>query len=162
MIYAMVILGGAGSLAGVVLGAVVINVTLEELRTPEDARWIFYGVILITLLVKLRPWRRLAAVLAGTIGFGFAVHASVAAAWPRGTEGAAPGGGTIARAIDSWVVLPADVTNLGNYAFVALIVAVISLTRMRGLARTVGFVPVLYLAAFVWRTGSSASRASPA
>ena len=34
-VYAMVILGGAGSLAGVVLGAIVINVALEVLRTPS-------------------------------------------------------------------------------------------------------------------------------
>ena len=37
-VYAMVILGGAGSIPGVVLGAIVINVSLELLRDPENAR----------------------------------------------------------------------------------------------------------------------------
>src|SRR6266852_1455476 len=45
-IYAMVILGGAGSLSGVAIGAVVVNVSLEVLRTPDHARWVFYLAIL--------------------------------------------------------------------------------------------------------------------
>ena len=35
IVYAMLILGGAGSLGGVILGALVVNVSLEVLRTPE-------------------------------------------------------------------------------------------------------------------------------
>ena len=42
-IYTMVILGGAGSQAGVVLGAVLVSVMLELLREPGDARWLFYA-----------------------------------------------------------------------------------------------------------------------
>ena len=45
-IYAMLILGGAGSLGGVILGALVVNVSLEVLRTPNHATWIFYVLIL--------------------------------------------------------------------------------------------------------------------
>ena len=45
-VYAMVILGGAGSLPGVVAGAILINVLLEVLRTPDHARWVFYVVII--------------------------------------------------------------------------------------------------------------------
>ena len=37
-VYAMVILGGAGSMSGVVVGAIVVNVLLEVLREPGDAR----------------------------------------------------------------------------------------------------------------------------
>src|SRR5262249_56526971 len=64
-VYSMVVLGGAGSLPGVVVGAVLVNVLLEVLRTPDHARWIFYIAILGGLLVKLLPWRVLAAVLGG-------------------------------------------------------------------------------------------------
>ena len=39
-VYAMLILGGAGSLGGVILGALVVNVSLEALRTPNHATWI--------------------------------------------------------------------------------------------------------------------------
>ena len=44
-VYAMVILGGAGSIPGVVIGAIVINVSLELLRDPENARVLFYVAI---------------------------------------------------------------------------------------------------------------------
>ena len=49
-IYAIVILGGAGSLGGVILGALVVNVTLEVLRTPNHATWVFFGLIIAALL----------------------------------------------------------------------------------------------------------------
>ena len=46
-VYTMVILGGAGSQAGVVLGAVIVSVLLEALRDPGDARGLFYVVIVL-------------------------------------------------------------------------------------------------------------------
>ena len=80
-LYAMVILGGFGSLQGVAVGAIVINVSLEALRTPEDASWIFYGLLLVTLPFVIRPLWRWALVIAGTVVFGFVVHAIVDAVW---------------------------------------------------------------------------------
>ncbi len=150
-VYAMVILGGAGSLSGVVLGAITINVSLEVLRDANQARWLFYSVILITLVAKLRPWPKLVAVLASLVAFGYAFHALVAAVWPAGTRGQAAGGDVIGRAVQDWVIRPEHhATLIGNYAFVALIAAVLALTLMRGVWRTVFLVPTLYLAAFVW------------
>jgi branched-chain amino acid transport system permease protein len=150
-VYAMVILGGAGSLAGVVLGAITINVSLEVLRDPNQARWLFYSVILITLVAKLRPWKRLAAILGGTVVFGYAVHAIASAVWPSGAAGAAAGGDAIGRAVQSWVIHPEHhATVIGNYAFVALVACVLVLTLLKGVWRDVFLVPTLYLAAFVW------------
>ena len=51
-VYAMVILGGAGSLGGVAFGAVVVNVLLEVLRTPDHARWVFYAALILGLLAE--------------------------------------------------------------------------------------------------------------
>ena len=150
-VYAMVILGGAGSLAGVVLGAITINVSLEVLRDANQARWLFYSVILITLVAKVRPWPKLVALLASLVGFGYAFHAIVAAVWPAGTKGQAAGGDLIGRTVQGWVIRPEHNSALiGNYAFVGLIAAVLVLTLLRGLWRTVFMVPTLYLAAFVW------------
>ena len=44
-IYAMVILGGSGSQAGVVLGAMIVGPLLEVLRDPEQVARIFYLVL---------------------------------------------------------------------------------------------------------------------
>ena len=150
-VYAMVILGGAGSLSGVVLGAITINVSLEVLRDPNQARWLFYSMILITLVAKMRPWSKLGAVFASLVAFGFGFHAIVGAVWPSGTKGQAAGGDAIGRAVQSWVIRPEHhATLIGNFAFVALIAAVLALTLLRGRWRTVFLVPTLYLAAFVW------------
>ena len=55
-VYAMVVLGGAGSLLGVTMGAVLINAALEALRDADNASWIFYGILAIALIAMLRPW----------------------------------------------------------------------------------------------------------
>jgi hypothetical protein len=162
MVYAMVILGGAGSLGGVVVGALSVNILLEVLRTPDHARWVFYAAIFVGLLAKLRPWRLLAAVLGGLVAFGVVVNAIVGAVWPRGTAGPVltSGGvftthGWIATALRHWLVLPADTYTvpdfrLGNYAFVVLIALALALTLVRGWHRWALLVPTLWLGAFVW------------
>lgn len=161
-IYAMVILGGAGSLGGVVVGALSINILLEVLRTPDHARWVFYAAILVGLLVKLRPWRLFAAVLGGLVAFGVVVNAIVGAVWPRGTAGPvlASGGvftthGWVAEALRHWLVLPANTYTvpdfrLGNYAFVLLVALALTLTLVRGWQRWALLVPTLWLGAVVW------------
>jgi ABC-type branched-subunit amino acid transport system permease subunit len=150
IIYAMLILGGAGSLGGVILGALVVNVSLEVLRTPDHATWVFYLALLAGLIAKVRPWRCLAAVLAATVGLGFAVHAIVAAAWPRGMEGEPVIGGWLGRSLDSWVIHPSNPRMIANIAFVVLVFAVLLLTTLQGVVRYVALVPTLYLSAFVW------------
>ena len=148
-LYAMVILGGAGSLPGVVIGAVVITVSLELLRDPANARLLFYGAILLALLAFMRPWAKLAAVAVGTVVFGIVAYQLVDAIRPAWTSGSIDGG-TLAGLLEGWVVHPANPTRLGNIGFVLLIAAVIALSQLRGTLRLVLTVPTLYLAAFVW------------
>ena len=150
IVYAMLILGGAGSLGGVILGALVVNVSLEVLRTPDHATWVFFTLIAATLLARMRPWRWLAVVVAGTVGFGFAVHAIVSAVWPRGVHGQAVIGGALGSGLSDWVVLPSNPMTIGNVAFICLVLAVLVLTLLRGWARPLAMIPTLYLAAFVW------------
>ena len=151
-IYAVVILGGAGSLTGVVVGAIAINVSYELLTpaTPDRARWLFYATVVVALLVKLRPWQRLLAVLAGTAAFGFVVHAIVAAGSATGTKGDVETGGFLTGAIKAWVVVPAHRGRLGDYAYVGLVAMVLVLTRLKGWWRIAALIPTLYLVALVW------------
>jgi ABC-type branched-subunit amino acid transport system permease subunit len=150
IVYAMLILGGAGSIGGVILGAVVVNVSLEVLRTPSHATWVFYVLIAATLVARMRPWRWLAAVIAGTAAFGFAAHAIVSAAWPRGVHGQPVVGGVLGSGLRHWVVLPSNPLTIGNVAFVLLILAVLGVTLLHGWVQRLALVPTLYLAAFVW------------
>jgi branched-chain amino acid transport system permease protein len=148
-IYAMVILGGAGSLQGVIIGAVTINVALELLRDPNDARWLFYLTILALVLLLLRPWWKAAAVLAATWVVGLATYAIVDAVRPAWTSGRIEGG-LLQDLLDGWVVHPVYPTRLGNIGFVLLVAAVLALTLLRPRVRLVAAPFVLYLAAFVW------------
>jgi branched-chain amino acid transport system permease protein len=161
-VYAMLILGGAGSLGGVVVGAVVVNVLLEVLRTPVHARWVFYAAALLGLLVKVRPWRLLAGFLAALAAFGVIVNQVVGAVWPRGVAGPIATGpitftthGFLATVIRHWQVLP-DKTytvpnyTIGHYAFVIVIGLVLLLTTVHGRRRWVLLVPTVWAAAFVW------------
>jgi branched-chain amino acid transport system permease protein len=149
-IYAVVILGGTGSLAGVALGAIIINGAPELLRSEHNASWLFYGVILITILVKVRPWRVCAAFLAGLVAFGFAVHALADAVWPRLTAAHAHGGGVLKGPIESWVLLPSHPVKIADYGYVIMIAAILLVTQLAGWRRLVALVPALYIAAFVW------------
>ena len=149
-VYAVVILGGTGSLAGVVLGAIIVNCAPEILRTPNQAGWLFYGAIVVALLVKLRPWRRLAGVLAALVGLGFALRGIADAVWPRMTAGTGQGAGLAARMVDHWVLLPRHPEKMADFAYVILIAAILFVTQIRGIWRTVALVPTLYLVAFVW------------
>jgi branched-chain amino acid transport system permease protein len=163
-VYAMVILGGAGSLGGVVFGAVVVNVLLEVLRRPDQARWVFYAALILGLLAKLRPWRLLVGLAASLAVFGVVVHEIVGAVWARGVGGPIAIGptsftthGFLATVIRHWMVLPkhtytAEDFRIGNYAFVIVIALVLACTVIRGWKRWALLVPTIWGACFVWET----------
>jgi len=152
-IYAMVILGGAGSMPGVVLGAIVITVVFEVLSpttSTDKISLLFYGVILAALVVKIRPLWRLAFVLGGTVALGYAVHLVAHAVSPSSTRGEAVSGGFLGSVTETLFVIPADPGDWPKYAYVALIVALLALTRLDGWRRTLLMPPTLVLTVFVW------------
>jgi branched-chain amino acid transport system permease protein len=148
LIYAGLILGGAGSMSGAVLGGLIVSIVLDGfLRSPTQAGYIFYGVIVVTMLVKLRPWAKLGAVLGGTIAFGFIVHAIVSAFASSAVAGN-PGSTTW---IDlHWAIVPANPVLFGNIGFVVLLCLVVALGQLKDRWRTILIVPTLYLASCVW------------
>jgi hypothetical protein len=153
LIYAGLILGGVGSIAGAVTGALVVTIIYDGLlRSPAYSAYLFYGLILLTLVVRLRPWRRLATVLAATVALGFAAHAIAGAISARAVAGGPQSGGWIATALRDWVIVPANPTVAGNVGFVVLVCLLIALVQVKGRWRTIMLVPTIYLASFVWET----------
>ena len=150
------ILGGLGSLTGVLLGAIVINVSFQFLapENPQDrARLLFYGVLLLLLVVGLRSsWWRFGAVLGAVVVFGVVTQAIVEAVAPTWTGGEVVEGGRFGTVVEHWVLIPSGHGRFGDIAYVALVVAVLTLTRLHGVVRLVALVPTLYLAAIVWET----------
>jgi ABC-type branched-subunit amino acid transport system permease subunit len=157
-VYAMVVLGGAGSLFGVIVGAVLINASLEALQTPENASVLFFAALVIGLAL-IRPWWRLAGIAGATVVFGLVVHEVAAQVRPSLVDGTSVGGSRIDDVVSHWVLLPENiVTGDGLPAgagarllYLGLIAAVLGLTLVRNpLWRSVLLVPTVYLACVVW------------
>jgi branched-chain amino acid transport system permease protein len=149
-IYAIMILGGFGSIMGIVVGAIIVSSVPELLRSSANARPLFYGAILLAILVKLRPWRLLAAELAGLLALGFGIHAIAAAAYPRLVDGQAIGSGTFSKALDHWMLFPKNPVKIADVAYILLIVAIVVYPQLSRIWRALLLAPLLYLVMFVW------------
>jgi ABC-type branched-subunit amino acid transport system permease subunit len=158
-VYAMVVLGGAGSIVGVTIGAVLINASLEALRDPDDASWLFYAAVVLGLILLMRPRWLPVAVLAGTAVFGLVVHEVAEQVRPSLVAGSTFGTAQVDELFDSWVLLPEGAIGqdglpagpLARLAYIGLIAAILGLTLVRSRVwRAVALVPVLYLGACVW------------
>src|SRR3954465_1983024 len=154
LIYAVVILGGTGSLTGMLAGATAIIVSFQVLDStspPNNARTLFYlGLIVGVAVMFKKSWAQMAVAVASTVALGFAVHAIVHAAWPRGTGGEVTSGGYLSGAIKHWVLLPTNPNRLAVYGYLALIVLVITIVQLKGWWRVAVVPPTLVLTAFVW------------
>ena len=148
-LYAMVILGGAGSLAGVALGAIVINVVLELLRTPDQASWLFFGAIVVAILAFARPARRAALLLGSTVALGFAVFHVVRAVHPAWARGQIEGG-ALADGLEHWVLHAPQGTQLGQVAAACALGLIVAGAYLPPRVRPFLLPPLIYLAAVAW------------
>src|SRR6476619_4639549 len=79
IIYAVVILGGSGSLTGMIVGAVVIvasNQALDSTSPPNLPRILFYAAVIAAVYFTLKSWPQRIAAFGGTLVFGLVVHAA--------------------------------------------------------------------------------------
>ena len=154
LIYAVVILGGTGSLTGMIVGAIAIiasNQVLDSTSPPNVARVLFYAALIATVYFTMRrSWIRLVTAFAATVVFGLVVHAAVDAFWSRGTAGQVTSGGFLTGLIRNWVLLPGNPGRLAVYGYLLMIVCIIAVVQLKGWWRLVVLVPTLYLTAFVW------------
>jgi ABC-type branched-subunit amino acid transport system permease subunit len=152
LIYACLVLGGVGSVAGAILGGVVVTVGENMLSSPTDAGYLFYGLILLTLVVRVRPWRYLGILLGGVIAFGFTAHAIVSLISSSAVAGSPGSTGWIGSAVRHYVIVPADPATYGNILYVVLICALIAIVRLQGIRRLLAVIPTVYIAACCWES----------
>ena len=152
-LYAMVILGGLGSIAGALVGAFVINVSTQFLAPsndhPELKRWLFYGAIIL-IVSRIRPWPKLAALVGGTIAFGFVFHAIMGAVDSSWTAGSAVDAGSAATGIEHWVMIPKGHGGFDTWAYIILVVLIVACSQVKGWWRIGLLIPTLYWTAIVW------------
>jgi ABC-type branched-subunit amino acid transport system permease subunit len=153
-LYAMVVLGGIGSLPGAVIGALIFVVVPEALRDVTLASYLFYGAMLVSLAVAVRPWTRLMRMFSGTLLAGFLVKVSVNAWLPGFDVGDPPVGSLLNGLIQSWLVIPGNTTATGNWATgaVACILLGAIWVRPESRWRPLLLGVSLYALAFAWET----------
>jgi ABC-type branched-subunit amino acid transport system permease subunit len=153
IIYAVVILGGTGSLTGMIVGAAVIvasNQALDSTSPPNLPRILFYLAVIAAVYFTLKSWPQRLAAFGGAAVFGILMHVVVGAVWSDATAGEVTSGGFLDGAIRNWVLIPADPSRLAVYGYLMLIVSVTVLVQLKGWWRIGVLVPTLYLTAFVW------------
>jgi ABC-type branched-subunit amino acid transport system permease subunit len=148
-VYTMVILGGSGSQAGVVLGALIIGPLLEALRDPNKSRAIFFILLVGGLALAARKSRPVAVAAVCLVVFGFVVHAIAGGMHSSWIAGEHAGG--LAGFTAKWVVAPEQLARwVAPVTYVGAIAAVLVVTQLKGTWRLIALVPTLYLCAFVW------------
>src|SRR5262245_22274114 len=148
-IYAMVVLGGAGSQAGAVAGALLLAVIPELLRGPDTARALFYGGVIAMTLLLMRTRERGAALLVAVLAFGLLLKLIVGALAP-GLLGQPKSAAGLAQ---RWLVVPSNPALIGNIAFLVVVALLMAVSRVSRPNMRFGLlIPTLYLLAFVWET----------
>lgn len=152
MIYAALVLGGTGSIPGAILGAIIIASIPNVLRpnSVDSASWLFYLGLLGGLVLFLRPWRRLAIVIAGVVALGFAVAGIVEAIWPEALADTAARGSNLAEGVFNWVVVLDEGQTAGNVVFVLLVLSILAFIQANGYWRTALLIPIVYMSVFLW------------
>ena len=122
------------------------------LSSPTDAAYLFYGLIIIAMIAKVRPWRMLGWAVAGLIAFGYAAHAIVGAIAPVATAGSPGSPGWIGSVMNGYVIVPKNPTNFGNVLYLALIVGLVAIVRLRGVRQLIAVIITIYVAACCWES----------
>jgi branched-chain amino acid transport system permease protein len=150
-LYAMVVLGGLGSLPGAILGAFIFTVVPELLRSIELAGFLFYGVGLILLLVYLKP-KRFIFILGGLIVGGLIVKLVVNLVAPELDQGFPEPGSVLNQIVKAWLVIPTTFQRLGNIVTILAVAGMLITAVVKPPWRWVVLGVTLYLAAFAWET----------
>lgn len=162
-LYAMVVLGGVGSLPGMVAGSLVITILPEVLRPGQALDFlsgtelnalVFYGGVLAFLALVIRPRWQIVAILIAVIVAGFALRAGIHAIDPSVLEPEVSGKGLNA-VIQNWLAIPDGkriATAWGNLLFFFGVGVLVALTRLPKRIRPLLLGVALYLLAFVWET----------
>jgi ABC-type branched-subunit amino acid transport system permease subunit len=156
-LYAIVVLGGMGSLPGVLIGAVVMIAMPEVLRNVELAGTLFYIGVVITLLTIIKPRWRVGLLLVVVALFGILLKLILTAALPEAFVTETGTGATVLEQlvdlIRSWLILPEEARQPGNLAFFGLIILILLTSRLKHpVWHLAALVPTVYLLAFVWET----------
>lgn len=149
-VYAAVILGGSGSIPGVVLGAMVIAFVPELLRDPTNAAWLFYVGLAGAVFVSIRNRVHVAITAVAVLAFGIVVRLVAGGIWETATTGET-NDAFLSRLVEDWVLVLGENQDLvSSYAFVGGVAGVLLVIELSGRWRQAALVPTIYLWILVW------------
>jgi len=160
ILYSMIVLGGVGNIWGAVSGALILSILPEFLRSPQAARLIFYGGLVLAVMVSSRQAKGRGVAALGSVGaLGVAIKAIMTSLRPEwfvqpelkasvAQSALAP----LMRALNWWMLFPREGRAVGNVAFVLALLLLLGVVRFKGRVRYALLVPALYTLAFVWET----------
>ena len=155
-LYAMVVLGGTGSLVGSVVGAFIFTVLPEILRNIAAAGFLFYSAGLAGLWFILRPWKRFALVMGGTIAGGLIFKLLIRAINPTWDSGFPEAGSVLNSIVQGWLVIPENFQLIGNIVtggvIIVLLLAVLLRSRLGENWFNILLGVTIYMFAFSWET----------
>ncbi|MEO8397108.1 MAG: branched-chain amino acid ABC transporter permease, partial [Chloroflexota bacterium] len=152
-LYSIIVLGGLGSLPGVLLGALILIAAPDILRNADLAGKLFYLGTLATLAATSKPRWQTGALLVATALFGVILRAALLALSPDAFAPLAATHSAFSDSINSWLIVPTDAVRAGNLAFGLLIILVLTVSRIKHRVwRFVVLIPTLYTLIFVWQT----------
>ncbi|MBU6278373.1 MAG: branched-chain amino acid ABC transporter permease [Actinomycetales bacterium] len=149
-IYAALILGGLGSITGVLIGAGIMVVLPEVLRFPDISNLLFFIVLFIALGVMLRSWKLILVELAALVAFTGVMNVLLLALQVPFLTTSEWTSGPLAPVLGAAVFMPEDRVLWGNIAFILLIVAVAGLTTVSRRIRLILLPAITWLAIFTW------------
>jgi branched-chain amino acid transport system permease protein len=152
-LYAMIVLGGLGSLPGVIIGAFVFTTLPEILRSVVVASFLFYVGGLIGLIWWLKPSSKLILILGGTIVAGILLKLLVNLIWPGFDTGVAPAEGSFLNQwAQSWLIIPENFKTAGNIVISLAIVTLLLTVLVKNSGRWPLLGLTIYLFIFAWET----------
>jgi ABC-type branched-subunit amino acid transport system permease subunit len=152
-LYAMIVLGGLGSIRGAIIGAFVFTALPEVLRSVELASFLFYTGMVAGLSWWLKSWLKLAYVLGGAIAGAVLIKLLIPLVWPWLDGGAAPAAGFFLNQwVQSLLVIPPDHVTTGNVAIGLATLALLVAVSLKGAGRWAVLSLAIYLLIFAWET----------
>jgi ABC-type branched-subunit amino acid transport system permease subunit len=146
LLYVAAILGGLGNLGGGFVGAFVVAVLPELLRTPSTGRLLVYGALVLFVALRIRNWGRLLQFIGALISVGIVVRIGLelfnTELRPRSSGVAGLTGSLVPHLLNS--------VKFGNTAFLLLIGSGLALTTVAAKWRPIGGGVVAYIGMLAW------------
>jgi branched-chain amino acid transport system permease protein len=150
MIYAAVILGGSGSLAGALIGAIIMTILPELLRVPNYGTILFFVALLLAFYVLSKKFSRFLIYVVSIILIGFAFQSAIKAIGVTQANAEDWVVGFTGDLLKNWLFVPENRILWGNVAFILLLTLIAFFSIAKPIWKQVLLPFIGFTAIFLW------------